>query len=106
MGHADSKSGVATQFNYARTRLAAVIFARNQFKLLLCVGLAPMKSHLLLAIEVITANYACRIEYPALAHRAFTLAMETCSRWKIPAAKAASMGAPWAPGRGANTSQK
>lgn len=78
----------------------------NQFKLLLCVGLALMKSHLLLAIEVITANYACRIEYPALAHRAFTLAMETCSRWKIPAAKAASMGAPWAPGRGANTSQK
>ena len=106
MCHADSKSGVATQFKYARTRLAAVILRENQFRLLLCLGLAPMKSHLLLAIEVITANYACRIEYPALAHRAFTLAMETCSRWKIPAAKAASMGAPWAPGRGANTSQK
>ena len=106
MGHADSKSGVATQFKCARTRLAAVIVARKSVQVVVSLGLAPMKSHLLLAIEVITANYACRIEYPALAHRALTLAMETCSRWKIPAAKAASMGAPWAPGRGANTSQK
>ena len=106
MGHADSKSGVATNSNVLAHDWLPSFLRENQFKLLLCVGLAPMKSHLLLAIEVITANYACRIEYPALAHRAFTLAMETCSRWKIPAAKAASMGAPWVPGRGANTSQK
>lgn len=38
MGHADSKSGVATQFKYARTRLAAVIFARKSVQVVVMLG--------------------------------------------------------------------